>query len=73
VIIAKTDTIKSHLMKAGYTGAGLARDIEISQGYVCQILNGKVAVLAPTAKKIYSALGCAFDEIFEIRERVNKQ
>jgi len=68
MIIAKTNTIKTRLMKAGYTGAELSRKIKVTQPYICLVLNGKATVLAPTAKKICDALGCKFDEIFEIKE-----
>ena len=68
MIIIKSGELSERMARAGFTGAGLARATGISQGYVCQVLNGKRAVLPPTAKKICNTLGCEFDEIFEIKQ-----
>jgi len=69
MITIKKNKLSEHMVKAGFTGAGLARAARISQGYVCQVMNGKRAILAPTAKKICDALGCNFDDVFEIGGR----
>ena len=71
MIIAKTKAMKSYMNKQGFTGASLARKVNMSQPYVCQIINGRKSVLAPTAKVIYDALGCKFDDVFEVKERNN--
>jgi transcriptional regulator with XRE-family HTH domain len=55
------------MIRKGFTGAGLAKAAGISQGYIVYILQGKRSILPPTAKKICDALGCEFDEIFEIK------
>ena len=63
----KKDEIIKRMAKAGFTGAGLAKASGVSQSYITQILSGKKNVLAPTAKKIYMALQCDFDDIFKLK------
>jgi len=72
MIFVNKEAIKQRMIKRGFTGAGLALKANVSKSYVCQILNGRRTVLAPTAKKICDALDCEFDEVFEIREQKQK-
>ena len=66
MITVKRRELKERMIKAGLTGAGLAKKAGITQGYVCLILNGKRTVLPPTAKKICDVLFCNFDDVFFI-------
>ena len=63
MIIVK-DELKNRMTKKGFTGAGLARTAKISQCYVAQLLSGKRNMSPVTAKKIYTALECDFDDVF---------
>jgi len=67
MIIVNVNKLTERMAKAGFTGAGLARATKITQGYMCQIVNGKRSVLPPTAKKLCDALSCEFDDVFEIK------
>ena len=69
MITAKRAEIKDAMIKSGFTGAGLARTTGISQSYIVYVLQGKRNILPPTAKKICDALGCKFDDIFDIKEK----
>ena len=71
MIHAKSEALQDRMIRSGLTGAGLARATGITQGYVCLIINGKRAILPPTAKKICDVLACGFDDIFTIRREVN--
>ena len=73
MIIAKGKELKERIIKAGLTGVGLAKAAGVSQGYVCQIINGKRTILPPTAKKICDTLNCNFDDIFIIRQEVKSE
>jgi len=67
MVQVKTKELSEYMIRAGFTGAGLARAAGITQGYMSQILNGRRPVLMPpTAKKICDALECDFDVLFEI-------
>ena len=70
MIHAKSEALQDRMIRSGLTGAGLARATGITQGYVCLILNGKRAILPPTAKKICDVLGCGFDDIFIVKREV---
>ena len=69
MITVKTAALNERMIKTGYTGAELSRATGITRGYISQMLNGKRSILPPTAKKICDALGCVFDDVFEIKER----
>jgi len=69
MIRAKRDLLADRMIREGFTGAGLARAVRLTQGYVCQVVNGKRTILPPTAKKICDVLGCEFDDVFEIAMR----
>ena len=71
MITARRTKLKNTMIRRGFTGAGLARTTGISQSYIVNILQGKRSILPPTAKKICDALGCEFDDVFEIREGVD--
>ena len=66
MITIKAEELKTRMIHEGFTGAGLAKATNITQGYICQILNGKRAIRPPTAKKICDVLNCKFDDIFRI-------
>ena len=68
MICTKGKALSEQMIRAGLTGAGLARTTGITQGYICQIVNGKRSPMPPTAKRICDALGCEFDDVFEITE-----
>ena len=67
MIIAKSKALSALMIRAGFTGAELARTAGITQGYANQIINGKRTTRPPTAKKICDALGCRFDDVFLIK------
>ena len=66
MIIVKKEELSSRMIKAGFTGAGLARAAGISQSYIVMLLSGKRNMLPPTAKKICTTLQCDFDDIFTL-------
>ena len=68
MITARCEELRERMIRAGLTGAGLARAAGISQGYICQMMNGKRSILPPTAKKITEALQCGFDDVFVIKK-----
>ena len=72
MITAKCDALQERMIKAGFTGAGLAKATGISQGYVSQMMNSKRSILPTTAKKIIEALRCDFDDIFIITKAGNR-
>lgn len=67
MITAKQAELKTRMIHNGFTGAGLAKAAGISQDYVVYILKCKRTIRPPTAKKICDVLGCAFDDVFEIK------
>lgn len=67
MIEIKENEIKERMIKQGYTQSKLAKETGISQSYIVMILSGKRSMLPPTAKKIYEALNCKFDDIFTIK------
>lgn len=62
----KSSNLKIAMFKAGYTGAALAKELEISQSYMSLILTEKTTLSAPLAKRICSALHADFDLLFRI-------
>ncbi len=67
MIEIKETELKKRMIKLGYTQSKLAKVAGISQSYIVMILSGKRSMLPPTAKKIYEALKCEFDDIFTIK------
>ena len=62
------------MARGGYTGVALSRAAGITPSHISQLINGRrQTVLPTTAKRICDALGCNFDDVFEIRGAENEQ
>lgn len=70
MIEIKEKDLKERMIKQGYTQSKLAQETGISQSYIVMLLSGKRSMLPPTAKKIYEALDCNFDDIFIIKQKI---
>ena len=66
-MIIKTRELKLLMIKRGFSGAGLAQAAKLTQAHIVNILRGRVSPRPSTAKKLCDALGCEFDDIFEIK------
>ena len=64
-IVTKGDAVRRARIMGGLTSAELAAEVGISRPMLSSIENG-AGTSVKTAHKIAAALGCAFDELFEI-------
>lgn len=65
-IYVKKDAFQVAMMRAGYSGAALAREVFVSRQAMNFAINRVNGVAPATAKKITEKLGKEFDDIFEI-------
>lgn len=62
----KTDQLNEMLFRKGWSRRQLAATAGIGGVTAQQVCNGKRNPSAPVAKKIVDALGCEFDDVFQI-------
>ncbi|WP_081856959.1 helix-turn-helix domain-containing protein [Tumebacillus flagellatus] len=67
----KTDFQKTRVL-AGFTQRSLGEQTNLSSPFLSQVENGTRNVSAPNAKNICEALGCQFEDIFEIVESITQ-
>lgn len=66
IMVKDIDLLNELIIKKGFTQRGFGREINISEPYAHQVLNGKRNPGPKIAKDIAAALDVKFDEIFFI-------
>lgn len=65
ITIKNPQLIYERMAENGFSIRGYAKKIDISNGYLSQILRGEINPSASTAKKIVDGFRLKFNEIFE--------
>ena len=58
-------TIRRLMEQKGYSGTGLAKAVNVSDGYISLVVRKKRTLSPPLAKRICNTLGCDFKDIFD--------
>jgi transcriptional regulator with XRE-family HTH domain len=66
IVIKDTKLIKKLLLINGFSQRSLAKQIDVTSGYISQIINGERNPSGKIAKNICNALNVPFEEIFFI-------
>lgn len=69
MIRVKVNELNERMIKKGFTQTVLAKEIGYSRVHIANILTDNGTLSPMLARKIYTALECTFDDLFEIVEK----